>query len=145
MTKLTTLDLSPLYRTTIGMDRLFDRIMNQIDHSAASNYPPYNIVRTGENTVEIQVAVAGFSEGELSVEVCQGELRIAGEKQQDPWPDEAYQYRGISARRFARVIPLAANVEVISATSRNGILAVQLEHRVPEALKPKTIGITFAQ
>ena len=82
MTRLTTLDLSPFYRNSIGIDKLFDRMIHQIDTAAASttNYPPYNIVKTGENTYEIQVAVAGFTQGEVTVNVNEGQLVITGEK-----------------------------------------------------------------
>ena len=76
MTKITTLDLSPFYRASIGVDRLFDRIVNQIDTTASTNYPPYNIVKTGDNTFEIQVAVAGFTQGELDVNFHDGQLKI---------------------------------------------------------------------
>ena len=75
MTKITSFDLTPFYRNTVGIDRLFDRITQQIDHAAGTNYPPYNIVETGENTYEVQVAVAGFTQGEVEIAVKNGELR----------------------------------------------------------------------
>jgi molecular chaperone IbpA len=83
MTKITAMDLSPFYRNSIGVDRLFGRIMDQIDHSSNTNYPPYNILKTGEDTFEIQVAVAGFGPGEIDVQVKDGELIITGEQQPD--------------------------------------------------------------
>jgi molecular chaperone IbpA len=148
MTRLTTLDLSPFYRNSIGVDKLFDRMMHQIDTAAASttNYPPYNIVKTGENTYEIQVAVAGFTEGEVSVNVNEGQLIITGEKLSTDLPEgHIYEHQGISARRFIRTFTLADYVEVNNATSRDGILTVSLERRVPEALLPKTIAITYTK
>jgi len=148
MTRLTTLDLSPFYRNSIGIDRLFDRMINQIDTAAASttNYPPYNIVKTGDNTYEIQVAVAGFTQGEVSVNVNEGQLIITGEKLSTDLPEgHVYEHQGISARRFIRTFTLADYVEVNNAVSKDGILNVSLERRVPEALQPKTIAITYAK
>jgi len=146
MTRLTTLDLSPFYRNSVGIDHLFDRMIHQIDTAAATttNYPPYNIVKTGENTYEIQVAVAGFSQGEVTVNVNEGQLIITGEKLSTELPEgQVYEHQGISARRFIRTFTLADYVEVIDAQSQDGILTVSLERRVPEALLPKTIAITY--
>ena len=89
MTKITTFDLSPFYRTSIGVDRLFDRIMNQIDTAASNNYPPYNIVKTGDNTFELQLAVAGFREGEITITVKDGTCTIAGEQGERERPEPA--------------------------------------------------------
>jgi molecular chaperone IbpA len=147
MTKITALDLSPFYRNSIGADRLFGRIMEQIDHASSStnNYPPYNILKTAEDTFEIQVAVAGFGHGEIDVSVKDGELVITGEKQPEAMLVGAeYLHQGISARRFIRTFTLADYVEVVSAECKDGILTVCLERRVPEAMRPKTIAITYA-
>ena len=145
MTRLTTLDLSPFYRNSIGVDKLFDRMMHQIDTATSTtNYPPYNIVKTGDNTYEIQVAVAGFTQGEVNVNVNEGQLVITGEKGDTDLPEgNVYEYQGISARRFIRTFTLADYVEVTEATSRDGILTVSLERQIPEAMKPKTIAITY--
>jgi len=148
MKKITTLDLSPFYRNSIGVDKLFDRMMHQIDSAAASttNYPPYNIVKTGDTTYEIQVAVAGFTQGEVTVNVNEGQLIITGEKLSTDLPEgHVYEHQGISARRFLRTFTLADYVEVTSATSQDGILTVSLERQVPEALLPKTIAITYVK
>ena len=145
MTRLTSMDLSPFYRNSIGVDRLFDRLINQIDTTASTNYPPYNIVKTGENTFEVQVAVAGFSQGEIEISVKDGDLIITGEKLSTDLPDgHEYTHQGISARRFVRSFSLADYVEVDSAEARDGILTVKLERHIPEAMKPKTIAITYA-
>ena len=145
MTKITTLDLSPFYRNSIGVDKLFDRLMGQIDAGGTTqNYPPYNIVKTGDNTYEIQVAVAGFTQGEVTVNVNEGNLNITGEKLATDLPEgHVYEHQGISARRFIRTFTLADYVEVTSAASRDGILVVKLERQVPEAMKPKTIAIAY--
>jgi len=145
MTKITTLDLSPFYRNSIGVDKLFDRLMGQIDAGGTTqNYPPYNIVKTGDNTNEIQVAVAGFTQGEVTVNVNEGNLIITGEKLATDLPEgHVYEHQGISARRFIRTFTLADYVEVTDAVSRDGILTVTLERQVPEAMKPKTIAISY--
>ena len=145
MTRLTTLDLSPFYRNSVGVDKLFDRLMGQIDAGTTQNYPPYNIVKTGENTYQIEVAVAGFTQGEVEVNVKEGNLIVAGEKLSNELPEgHTYEHQGISARRFIRTFTLADYVEVTNAVSRDGILTISLERKVPEALQPKTIAITYA-
>lgn len=144
MTKITAFDLTPFYRTSIGVDRLFDRIMNQIDHAASTNYPPYNIVKTGDHTFELQLAVAGFSQGELEITVTDGTCTVTGEKTETHLPQgHDYFYQGISARKFVRSWPLGEYVEVRSATVKDGILTVKLEQVVPESARPKTIEISY--
>jgi molecular chaperone IbpA len=146
MTKLTTLDLSPLYRNSIGIDNWIARVLDQIDHTSQTNYPPYNIIKHDENTFEVQVAVAGFSEGEVEVNVNDGNLVITGEKQPEAQiVGTEYLYQGISARRFVRTFSLADYVEVVDATSRDGILTVRLERKLPEAMKPKAIAISYVK
>jgi molecular chaperone IbpA len=146
MTKLTTLDLSPLYRNSIGIDNWIARVLDQIDHTSQTNYPPYNIIKHDENTFEVQVAVAGFGEGEVEVSVKDGNLVITGEKQPEAQiVGTEYLYQGISARRFVRTFSLADYVEVVDATSRDGILTVRLERKLPEAMKPKAIAISYAK
>ena len=143
-TRLTTLDLNPFYRNSVGIDRLFDRLMHQVDTASSTNYPPYNILKTGDNTYKIEVAVAGFTQGEVTVSVNEGKLIITGEKSEIELPEGvSYEYQGISARRFIRTFTLADYVEVTDATSRDGILTVTLERQLPEAMKPKTIAITY--
>ena len=146
MTKITTLDFNPFTRNAIGVDQLFSRIMNQIENhgNENSNYPPYNIIKTGENTFEVQVATAGFSEGEVNVEVKDNTLIVTGKKQDKELPEgHTYSHNGISARNFIRTFSLADYVEVVNASSKNGILTVRLERHIPEALQPKTIFITY--
>lgn len=143
MTKLTTLDLTPFYRHTVGVDRLFDRILDQFEHSSqVGNYPPHDVVKTGDETYEIRLAVAGFSQGEIDVTFHNGELLITGEKKTEPSGVE-YLHKGISARKFTRNFTLADHVEVKAAVVQDGILTIQLEHLVPESAKPKSIAITY--
>ena len=144
MTKITAMDLNPFYRNSIGVDRLFDRILNQIDTASNNNYPPYNIVRHGEDKFEVQVAVAGFSQGEINIEVRDSNLIITGEKSAESQTEVVeYLHQGISARRFVRTFSLAEYVEVLDATVRDGILSINLERLIPEVMKPKTIAISY--
>jgi molecular chaperone IbpA len=145
MTKITSFDLAPFYRNSVGVDRLFDRIVSQFEQttSSSNNYPPYNIVKTGDNTFEIQVAVAGFGQGDIEVNFHEGQLTITGEKTAEPDANIVYQHQGISARKFVRSFSLADYVEVLDAVARDGILVIRLERVVPEAMKPKSIAITY--
>ena len=143
MTKLTTLDLTPFYRNSIGIDRLFDRIVNQID-SASTNYPPYDIVRTGDETYEIRVAVAGFVQAEIDVEFDNGQLIVKGEKgAAAPTLEVEYLHHGISGRSFVRTFSVAEYVEVRDAVLADGILTVKLERLVPESQRPKKIAVSY--
>jgi molecular chaperone IbpA len=148
MTKITAMDLRPFYRNTIGVDRLFDRIIDQFDRASdaiasGNNYPPYNVVKTGEHTYMLEVAVAGFTQGEIQVNVDEGNLIVTGEKiPSEETQNYIYEHQGISARRFIRTFALMDYVEVVSATSKDGILTIKLERHIPDAMKPKTIAIT---
>jgi molecular chaperone IbpA len=144
MTKLTTLDLTPFYRNSIGIDRLFDRIVNQIDSAASTNYPPYDIVRTGDETYEIRVAVAGFTQAEIDVEFHDGTLVVKGEKGATaPTLEVEYLHHGISGRSFIRTFSVADYVEVRDAVLADGILTVKLERLVPESQRPKKIAVSY--
>ena len=142
MTKLTTLDLTPFYRNSIGIDRLFDRIVSQID-ATATNYPPYDIVRTGDETYEIRVAVAGFVQADIDVEFNNGTLIVKGEKAAEVGTEVEYLHHGISGRSFIRTFSVAEYVEVKDAVLADGILTVKLERLVPESLKPKKIAVSY--
>lgn len=146
MTKLTSLDLTPFYRQAIGIDSLFDRLMHNIDlaSSNANNYPPYNIVKTNEDSYEIQIAVAGFAEGEVEINFHEGQLVITGEKNTDD-SETQYLHRGISARKFIRTFQLSDYVEVREAGMKDGILTVSLQRIVPEEMKPKRIAISYTK
>ena len=133
-----TFDLAPLYRSTVGFDRLFSMLDG---FEAAPGYPPYNIERTGENDYRISVAVAGFAENELSLEVKEDTLTIKGEKQVKEEKDGEVLYQGIAARAFERVFQLADHVQVKNATLENGLLHVDLVREIPEAKKPRQIPI----
>jgi molecular chaperone IbpA len=135
------IDLSPLYRSTVGFDRLFDLIdsVTGLDQAAAG-YPPYNIERLGENEYRISMAVAGFSQDELRVDVKEQALSVTGAKKPDD-KERHYLHRGIAARNFERRFQLADHVEVKGADIQDGLLHVDLVRNVPERLKPRTIAI----
>ena len=145
MTKFTTLDLTPFYRSSIGIDRLFDRIVNQIDSAASTNYPPYDIVRTGDETYEIRVAVAGFAQADIDVEFNNGTLIVKGEKAAEVGAEVEYLHHGISGRSFIRTFSVAEYVEVKDAVLADGILTVKLERLVPESQRPKKIAVLYQQ
>src|SRR2546428_13327754 len=134
-----TFDLAPLYRSTVGFDRLFSMLDG---FESAPGYPPYNIERTGENAYRISVAVAGFGENELSIEAKENTLTIKGEKQTKTDENSGdVLYQGIAARAFERVFQLADYVQVKGATLENGLLHVDLVREIPEAKKPRQIRI----
>jgi molecular chaperone IbpA len=133
-----TFDLAPLYRSTVGFDRLFS-MLDGFD--AAPGYPPYNIERTGENDYRITVAVAGFSESELSIEAKENTLTVKGEKHAKQENNGEVLYQGIAARAFERQFQLADFVQVKGASLENGLLHVDLVREIPEAKKPRQIAI----
>ena len=133
-----TFDLAPLYRSTVGFDRLFSMLDG---FEAAPGYPPYNIERTGENDYRISVAVAGFAESELSIEAKENTLTIKGEKQVKEEKNGEVLYQGIAARAFERAFQLADYVVVKGASLENGLLHVDLAREIPEAKKSRQISI----
>ncbi len=136
-------DLSPLYRSTIGFDRLFSLLDQAGGQEAASvAYPPYNIERTGENAYRLTLAVAGFSEAELSIESRENALTIKGAKEAHKEGDATEMlYQGIAARAFERRFQLADHVQVTGARLENGLLHVDLVREIPEAQRPRQIPI----
>jgi molecular chaperone IbpA len=134
-------DLTPLYRSTIGFDR-FGTLLDQLAsfEGDVPSYPPYNIERVGENEYRISMAVAGFGEGDLSIEVKENTLSIRGEKQVEQ-ENSTFLHRGIASRSFERRFQLADHVVVKGATLENGLLHVDLKRELPEAMKPRTIPI----
>ena len=134
-----TFDLAPLYRSTVGFDRLFSMLDG---FEATPGYPPYNIERTGDNAYRISVAVAGFGENELSIEAKENTLTIKGEKHvKDDRTSGEVLHQGIAARAFERVFQLADYVQVKGASLENGLLHVDLVREIPEAKKPRQIPI----
>ncbi|TBX20700.1 Hsp20 family protein [Nioella sediminis] len=137
-----TQDFSPLFRASVGFDRVADMLDRVMTQDVGSNtYPPYNIEKTGENAYRISVAVAGFTGDELNVEQRENALVISARKEKDETA-RTYLHRGIATRAFEKRFTLADHVKVTAATHENGMLHIDLVREVPEALKPRRIEIT---
>ena len=137
-----TFDLTPLFRSTVGFDRFADMLdsLSQLDNGVT--YPPYNIERTGEHNYRISLAVAGFAEKDLVVEVKEGVLSVSGKREGEKENVQPrYLHQGIAGRSFERRFQLAENVEVKGAQLENGLLHIDLERIVPEEKKPRRITI----
>ncbi len=135
-----TFDLSPLFRSTVGFDRLFDLMDSFTEQS--NGYPPYNIERSDDTHYRITLAVAGFGEKDLAIEVREGVLTVTGQKEPAAEGDNrGYLYQGIAGRAFERRFQLADHVEVRAAKLENGLLHVDLERLIPEEKKPRRITI----
>lgn len=146
MTKTLTLrsfDIPQLHKFGIGFDNLFSDLERVMQVQSTSNYPPHNVIKTGENTSIIEVAVAGFAEGEIDINVNNRQLTIAGERKREENDSWEYLHRGISSRDFKHIFTLAEHVEVKSASITDGILRVHLEREIPEEARPKSIAITY--
>lgn len=136
-----TLDFAPLYRATVGFDQIADMMDRVLTNDVSqSSYPPYNIEKTGEDGYRISVAVAGFAEDELTVEVKENALHVTAKKAGEA-SDVTYLHRGIATRAFERRFTLADHVRVNGASHENGMLHIDLVREVPEALKPRQIPI----
>ena len=134
-------DYSPLYRSTVGFDRLFSLLDSVNQPESAPAYPPYNSERIGEDSYRISMAVAGFSEDDLNIEAKQNLLTITAERNEDAESENEILFRGIAARSFERRFQLADHVEVQNAALENGLLHIDLIREVPEAMKPRKISI----
>ncbi|WP_172299464.1 Hsp20 family protein [Pseudoruegeria sp. HB172150] len=135
-------DLAPLYRATVGFDRIADLMDRVLTNDVAQpGYPPYNIEKTDESAYRISLAVAGFTDEELSVEVRENALIVSARKAEDT-TDRTYLHRGIATRAFERKFQLADHIRVTGAVHENGMLHIDLVREVPEALKPRQIAIS---
>jgi len=136
-----TFDLSPLFSTTVGFDRMA-RMLDQMSSEGAPTYPPYNIEKTAEDAYRVTMAVAGFGEDNLSLEVKENVLTVSGSLDKDKEGTKTFLHRGIATRAFERRFNLADHIKVTGATLENGLLHVDLVREVPEALKPRQIKIS---
>ena len=146
MTKTLTLrsfDIPQLHKFGIGFDNMFDEIMRVTSQQTNSNYPPHNVIKTGEDTVTIEVAVAGFTEGEIDISLDKHVLTVSGSRKREDDAEHEYLHRGISSRDFRQSFTLAEHVKVNSASVKDGILRVYLEREIPEEARPKSIAITY--
>ncbi|MEL6922129.1 MAG: Hsp20 family protein [Pseudomonadota bacterium] len=139
-------DYTPLYRSTVGFDRLFNMLDTLAQPENGQTYPPYNIERTDENAYRITMAVAGFADEDISIEARANQLTVAGAKPEDADTEtkREFLHRGIASRAFERRFQLADYVEVRSATLENGLLHIDLVRELPEAMKPRKIAISAA-
>lgn len=137
-------DFSPLYRSTVGFDRLFTMLDTLGQPDNGQSYPPYNIERTAEDAYRISMAVAGFSDDEISIEAHRNVLTIKGEKAEEKDENTQFLHRGIAARAFERRFQLADHVEVNGAALKNGLLHIDLKRNIPEEMKPRRIEIVSA-
>lgn len=137
---MATQDLSPLYRTLVGFDRISNLIDQATRHDSAPGYPPFNVEQVDDNAFRIEIAVAGFGDDDLSIDFKQNTLTVTGKKQ--PVEDNRhFLHRGIAERSFERRFGLADYVRVTNARLENGLLTIELERELPEALKPRKIEI----
>ena len=133
-------DFSPFYRSSIGFDRVFDLLENATRVDTTDNWPPYDIVRTGDDSYRITMAVAGFAQEELEILAEPNLLVVTAQKGADASGE--YLHRGIAARSFTRRFELADHVKVTGATLVNGVLTIELQRELPEAMKPRKIAIS---
>ena len=133
------LDFAPLYRSSIGFDRVFNLLNNAQRLQAIETWPPYDIVKTGEDTYRIEMSVAGFSQEDLDITQERNVLLVKGQKAEAK--DGEYLHRGIAGRSFERKFELADHVRVDDAALANGLLRVSLKREIPEAMKPRKIAI----
>ena len=132
-------DLTPLYRNSVGFDRMFDLLEN-IGKVEPAGYPPYNIERLDEDSYRITLAVAGFSESDLEIEVHQNTLKVTGSRA-DIDENRTYLHQGIAGRSFERRFQIADHVRIDGATLKDGLLDIELRREIPEAMKPRRVSI----
>jgi molecular chaperone IbpA len=144
MTQITRFDTAALNRALVGFDQMFNDMERRFTNQISTNYPPHNIIKTGDNQYEIQIAVTGFDKDEISVQVEQNELVIKGEGVESirhEQPEIVYLHRGLALRDFNRAFTLAEHMKVISAEIKNGILSIKIEREIPESAKPRVIDV----
>jgi molecular chaperone IbpA len=139
---LRSIDIPSIHRFGIGFDSMLDELLRTTSQPQG-NYPPHNVIKTGDETVLIEVAIAGFDEGEISITVENNTLLISGQQNKNDPINYEYLHRGLSSRNFIQKFKLAEHVEVIDASIKNGVLSVLLERKVPEDKKPKNIAINY--
>jgi molecular chaperone IbpA len=135
----TSYDYAPLFRSTVGFDRVFNLLQNADRARSISDWPPYDILKAGDDSYRISIAVAGFSQDELDITFQSNLLTVSGKKQEIP--TEGYLHRGIAGRPFEHRFELADHVRVTGADLSNGLLSIDLVREIPEALKPRKISI----
>jgi molecular chaperone IbpA len=135
----TSYDYAPLYRSSVGFDRIFNLLENAQRARSTNDWPPYDIVKSDEDTYKISIAVAGFAQDDLDITFQSNLLTVTGKKQETP--ADGYLHRGIAGRPFEHRFELADHVRVSGAELKNGLLSIALVREIPEALKPRKISI----
>ena len=141
MTQLTRFDSAALNRALVGFDRIFDDMERRFANQIGNNYPPFNIAKVSENRYQIDIAVTGFMKDEVAVTVEANELTVRGERKRDDDAAIEYLHRGLALRDFERTFTLAEHMKVLGASVSNGILHIEIERELPEAMKPRVIDI----
>ncbi|MEM6650004.1 MAG: Hsp20 family protein [Pseudomonadota bacterium] len=136
-----TYDLTPFLRSTVGFDRIFNELIDNATKLETGGYPPYNIERIDENQYQITLAVAGFGEDDIDIEVVDRDLKVTGGRYEKESEEREFLHQGIAGRSFDRRFRLAEHVHVVGATLENGLLNISLEREVPETLKPRKVKI----
>jgi molecular chaperone IbpA len=137
-------NIETLNRALIGFDTMFNSMERRFANQVSTNYPPYNILKTGENRYDIEIAVTGFEKSEIAITVESNVLTVKGEGAESirhEKPEIVYLHRGLATRDFAREFPLAEHMEVTGAEIKNGMLIIKLIRNIPESAKPKIIDI----
>ena len=139
-------DFAPFRRSTVGFDRLFDMLENSTTSQTQENYPPFDLIKLGDNEYRIELAVAGFKPGEIDITAQQNVLLVSGKKSEESENrGQDYVYRGIATRSFERRFALADHIQVRGADLKDGLLAIELVREIPEAMKPRKISIGGAE
>ena len=140
-------DFAPFRRSTVGFDRLFDMLESSSQGQGQENYPPFDLIRLGENDYRIELAVAGFKSNEIDITAQQNVLLVSGRKKEEAedGKDNNYIYRGIATRSFERRFALADHIQVRGADMKDGLLSIELKREIPEAMKPRKISIGESQ
>jgi len=139
-------DFAPFRRSTVGFDRLFDMLENNTFGQGQENYPPFDLIKLGDNDYRIELAVAGFKPDEIDITAQQNVLIVTGRKKdEDEQKNDQYVYRGIATRSFERRFALADHIQVRGADMKDGLLSIELKREIPEAMKPRKINIGGSQ
>ena len=142
MNQLVRFDTNTLNRALLGFDTLFNDVEQRFANQINNNYPPYNVLKHNEDSYEIQIAVTGFDKDEITVEINQNQLIVKGEHESEEDTDTQYLHRSLATRNFTRSWTLAEHMEVGEGKIKNGVLTIELNRVVPEALKPRVLKIT---
>lgn len=140
---LRSFDIPSIHKFAVGFDNMFDELMRVTSQQSNTNYPPYNVIKHSDDRFSIEVAVAGFREGDIDVQVEKNVLTVRGDQAVELDAQVEYLHRGIGSRNFTRTWTLADHVEVVGATVADGILTVSLERQIPEEQKPRKIAVSY--